>query len=129
MTTIKIEKLLIVFNALQAMAGMRLPVKASYRIAKNTRLAREEVDAYHAERLKLATELSGGKKTEDGSNFAFEPEARQEFDAKMNEVLAEEVEIAFVKLTPEDLGGAAIEPWILENLDGVIFEELQAQPA
>lgn len=124
-TTIKIEKLLPVFSALQQLAAVKMPVKAGYRIAKNLGLLRTELEAYETARVKLATELSGGKMKENSNEFDLSEAAMKEFNTRHTELLAEEVAIGFVTLAPEDLGSVEIEPWILNSLDGLVIVEAQ----
>lgn len=130
MTTIKIEKLLPVFNALQVLATVKMPVKPGYRIGKNLRLARTELDTYEQSRIKLAEELSGGKMKPNTNEFDFTDEARKTFTERHKELLSEEVEVNFMTMTTDELGTVEIEPWIFDALDGtVIVEAKQAEAA
>jgi hypothetical protein len=112
--------------AMAALAQIKLPAKASYRIAKNTRLIQQEMAAFEEARLGAAKEF--GTLHPDGTKYSFEPEKLTLFNAAMEAVAKEEVEIALMVVPLPELGDIQIEPAILADLDIIIPEEAPPVP-
>ncbi len=83
---LKLRTLFEAQRAIQNLLNEKLPVKAAYRVQKAIRLIGEELKDFEAVRLDLA------KKFADGADEVPE-EKRPEFNAAIDAVLDEEVEI------------------------------------
>jgi hypothetical protein len=117
----KLSKIIEMAPALNALAQLKLPAKTGFRIAKALNLIKPELEAYEAQRIKLAESL--GTKTEDGSQFLFQDENAKSFIEQMNALTDEDISITLPTIKPDDLGDVAIEPSALMALDGVFIVE------
>jgi hypothetical protein len=117
----KLSQLIEIFPALNTLAGLKLPAKTGFRIAKALTLIKPELEAYETQRLKLAELL--GTKTEDGQRYDFSLEASKQFMADMNALTEEEITIVLPTIKPDDLGDVAIEPAALMALCDVFIVE------
>ena len=117
----KLSKLIEINPALNALAGLKLPAKTGFRIAKALTLIKPELEAYESQRIKLAESL--GTKTEDGAQFKFEDDAAKQFIEQMNALTDEDVAITLPTIKPDDLGDVAIEPAALMALCDVFIVE------
>jgi len=118
-------KLIDVVNAqpaIQTLAATKLPVKASFRVAKALKLIATDLMVYEEHRVKLLEEH--GKKSEDGSKYEFEtPEKQQAFSAAFQELQQEEVALTIELLSVDDLGDCSLAPSDLFPLIGILIKE------
>ena len=117
----KLSKLIEIAPALNTLAGLKLPAKTGFRIAKALMLIKPELEAYEAQRIKLLESL--GTKTEDGTQYAFEGDNAKAFIAQMNALTDEEVATMLPTITPDDLGDADVGIPVLMALCDVFILE------
>lgn len=117
-------------QALARLAALRLPVKAAYHIAKLTRLVAEEVAHFHAERMALIRELGVTRaptpeeqaRGQAGAVVQVAPEHVETFQARIQELAAIEVTIAWGPISLALLDGQSIAPADLMALGNLIVE-------
>jgi hypothetical protein len=118
-------KLLDIINAqpsIQTLAETKLPVKASYRVAKMLRAFSAELVIYDQERIKLLSEY--GVMAEDKSKYDFPvPENFALFNTKLADLQAEHVKMDIDLLDVEDLGSVSLEPSVIFPLIGILIKE------
>ena len=117
----KLSKLIEITPALNALAGLKLPAKTGFRIAKALNAIKPELEAYEAQRIKLLESL--GTKTADGTQYAFEDDNAKTFIAQMNALTDEDVAITFATITPDDLGAADVDVNVILVLCDVFIVE------
>lgn len=110
-----IEKILDVRETLSRLAEKALPVKQSYRLAKLVKAVNNELSIYEGERIKLCEKY--GTLDKDNGVYKFEGENREKFNADINVLLSQEVEldvkpidISNLELSAQDI--INIEPFI-----------------
>ena len=110
-----IEKILDAREVLSRLAEKALPVKQSYRLAKLVKAVNDELSIYEGERIKLCEEY--GTLDKDNGVYKFEGENREKFNADINVLLSQEVEldvkpidISNLELSAQDI--INIEPFI-----------------
>lgn len=125
-TTIKLKQLVDMAPAIHALAATKLPAKISLRVARLVRAMQPELVAFDAERLERIKEL-GGIPSPDGQGYLLkEQSAQMAFNALVEDLLNEDIEMVFPYIHIDDLGVGAIEPQHLEKLlDVIVFEAPQ----
>lgn len=110
-----IEKILDAREILSRLAVKALPVKQSYRLAKLVKAVNDELSVYDGERIKLCEKY--GTLDKDNGVYKFEGENREKFNADINVLLSQEVEldvkpidISNLELSAQDI--ISIEPFI-----------------
>lgn len=107
-------------GTLQKLVTVQLPVKVSYRLNKNLRKISEEIVDYEKTREQLLQKYGTGDGGIPEENLA-------EAEAELSKLLAEEVEIDIMQISPEDMGDTTMS--IQEvNLVNYLFDE-NAPPA
>ena len=86
--------------ALNKAAGQDMPIKASYRLAKLLKELSPEAELYDKQRLKLCQKY--GALDEDKQAYNIPTENMSDFEAEMNELLSQEVEISAQPVTVPD---------------------------
>ena len=117
----RLSKIIEIAPALNTLAGLKLPAKTGFRIAKALTLIKPEMEAFEAQRIKLLESL--GTKTEDGSQYAFEGDNAKTFISQMNALTEEEVAITLPTISPDDLGDADVGIPVLMALCDVFIVE------
>lgn len=102
-------------STIARLAEKELPVNQSYRLAKFIKAFVTEFDVYNAERIKLCNKY--GTLDKDNGVYKFEGESREKFNADINVLLSQEVEldvkpidISGLELSAQDI--ISIEPFI-----------------
>lgn len=109
-------------SAMQTLAGTKLPVKASFRVAKALKLIAVDMMVYDENRIKLLEEF--GRKAAEGNKYEFEsPEKEQAFQKGFQELQQEEVVLAVEPLGIDDLGDCSLSPGDLFPLIGILIKE------
>ena len=110
-----IEKILDARDTLSRLAERTLPVKQSYGLAKVVKAVNGEFAIYEGERIKLCEKY--GTLDKDNGVYKFEGENREKFNADINVLLSQEVEldvkpidISNLELSAQDI--ISIEPFI-----------------
>lgn len=105
--------------SLNVLNGLKLPVKASYWVAKTSRVVQNSIEDYQEALSKLQkkhAELDENDemKTEGDKVIFKDPNAFQE---EFQELLKMEVELNLNKISLDSLGDVEIEPSLLYHLD------------
>lgn len=117
----KLSAVIALTPALTALGNTKLPVKASYRVAKAINKLNPDLEAYGKARAELAKRLS--TLNDAGTAYEFKGPALAEFNSEHEKLLDEEVEIDLPKISIDELGDVVLEPVHLAALDGVILTE------
>lgn len=101
---------------------LKLPVKASYRVAKAARQVDDALKDYRKTLEKLQGEHAekdedGKMKTEENRVLLKDPEA---FEKEFEALLGESSEISIAKISLDEFGSAEVEPSFLYHLDWFI---------
>lgn len=108
------------------LSNRKLPVKASYAIAKNISKVEKELKHYNTEREKILKECclkdeEGNLKIEDG-NYAIDPDKMGKWNKDMNDLQDIEIEIDVHTFKLEELTGYDMTPSELMVIDFMIKE-------
>ena len=108
--------------AIQALNVLKLPVKASFRIAKTARTIDEVLVDYNETMRKLREEYAekdeDGKIKVDGDIIVFHD--MDGFMKAREELLGIETEVNIKKVDLDDFGGVEIEPSVLSSITWLI---------
>lgn len=112
---IKLIQILSARDTLSRLGERTLPVKQSYRLAKLIKAINSEMGVYEGERIKLCEKY--GTLDKDNGVYKFEGENREKFNADINVLLSQEVELDVKPIDISDLELSAqdiisIEPFI-----------------
>lgn len=109
-------------QALARLAEQKLPIKVSWLLGKLVKRVREEVAEFHTHRNAWIQELG---QTEDGRTWTIEAGSsnQAEFTKRLSELVALEVELAWVPLQVSALGSIEVsvadlivlEPFLVED--------------
>lgn len=121
----KLSDIINIYPALNALANVKLPAVASYRIGKAINKTKKIVSAFEAERSKLALALATEQPDPNvpgNTIYVFaDLESRVKFEEQVKALLDEEEDIVLPTLTVAELGNISVEPAILSLLDGVVL--------
>ena len=118
----KVSQLVNAQPALKVLVEAKLPIKASYRIAKSLKLIATELATYEEKRTALCQEY--GTMSEDKTRFEFPDTEKQEaFGKSLDVLLREEATFQMELLDLDDLGACEIETSDLFPLLGIILKE------
>ena len=110
--------------ALQDISTKELPVKTSFKIAKNLEMFRAESQIFDDERVKLLKELGEPNEKIPGS-YNLKDENRGAYQEKIEELLGCTIDIAVRKITLKEFesSGVKFKPSTLYQLGFMIDEE------
>ena len=118
----KINQLVSAQPALKILVETKLPIKASYRVAKALKIIASELATYETKRVELCREY--GTESEDKTCFEFPSEEKKAaFQKAMEVLLEEEATFSMDPLSIEDFGSCEIETSVLFPLLGIILKE------
>jgi D-lyxose ketol-isomerase len=106
---ISISQMLESLEGLELLSKVKLPVKTSYWINRISTKVNAELKVFQEQRDILIKEFGEEKKDRKGI-FEVKPENSEEYQKKVKELTAIEVELGFDKIKISDLGGIPIEP-------------------
>jgi hypothetical protein len=119
--TATLQDLLTAERALQRLSERPLPIKVSYHLGKLRRLVRAETQVFYEERDKLARELGSGDAA--GATFTVPPAQLPTFHARLAELTALTVTIAWAPLDLATLGAIEITAADLDALTPLVTGE------
>ncbi len=118
----KLSALILAQPAMKLLAETKLPVKASFRVAKALQLASTDLTVYEQERMKLLQKL--GVLSDDKSQYVFESaENMQAFQEAITTLQNEEVSVELPTVSVEELGDIELAPGTLFPLLGILVTE------
>ena len=110
-----IKQILNARETLSRLAGQTLPVKQSYRLAKLVKAVNDELSVYEGERIKLCEKY--GTLDKDNGVYKFEGENREKFNADINVLLSQEVEL---DVKPIDISNLELSAQDIINIEPLI---------
>ena len=118
------KQLLESVEALRVLNGQKLPVKISYKVAKNSRVINEGLKDY-TETLKKLQEDHSEKDEDDkpkveGNRFVMKDQ--EDFNKAYEELLELEAELSVKPIKLDDLGTIELPPSVLMSLEWLIQE-------
>lgn len=118
---VKIEEILLAADVLRQLYTQKLTGEAAYKLYKIIKWAESELTAFDETRNALVRSL-GVQSSDSEDTYRFDSEeSRKEFEEELEKLLAMEVELGIVRLSPSDLNSAELSPsqiaeiwWVLE---------------
>lgn len=115
---VKLEELRRISGSLRSFLSKEMPIKQAYRMTKLAKLFDNELKTLEEQRILLVKKH--GEKNKDGNmEVTTNIEA---FNAELNELLKEEVEISYIPINLNEVGQLAISPIELSNIEMFIDE-------
>ena len=116
-----VKELVDMNQALSNVLQKPLPIKIAYRLSRFGKRVMDELVVFEEIRVKLV-EKKGEKNDKTGMFSITDPIKRQEFQAEIEKILQEKVEIEFEVIDIDDLGDMKISASELMALAKVIYE-------
>lgn len=119
----KLSQLLQISPSLQVLSTLKLPAKASFRIAKIVNLIKPDLAAHDVARTALLQEL--GTIDETGTSYNLTAVNSMKFGSAMAQLADEECDLVLPTLAISDLGDIEIEPLHLAALGELITDDTE----
>lgn len=116
---IKLERLIIISEALQKLAKTKMQAKLGLRVAMNIDALIPVLTAFNTQRTSLMQEH--GTISEDGTEYKFEAAGMALFSKDMAEMMAETMTVTFKTIKQDELDGIEVEPEVLVPLLGSVI--------
>jgi len=123
--SVKLNDIIGSIEAINKLVEQKLPVFTGFQLSVFLKALAPILEAFDAEKIKLAKELGTPELDEDGKEtgqIKFEPEPAKEFNDKMLSLLSADLEIKVPVIKISDLGNFDIEPKYLTPLVWLIKE-------
>jgi hypothetical protein len=107
--------------SLQALAGMKLPVKAAFRVGTAVTAIKPHMEEYEKQRTALFEKY--GTLDETKQSYSVAPEKFEVFNKSFSDLLDEDVTVVLPKIKLSEMGDVSIEPAHLVALADMFIDE------
>ena len=107
--------------SLQALGGMKLPVKVAFRVATALTSTKPLMESYEKARGSLFEQF--GNLDETGQNYMVAPDKLPEFNKQFAALVDEDCELTLPRIKVSEMGDVSIEPQHLFALADMFVDE------
>jgi hypothetical protein len=107
--------------SLQALASMKLPVKAAFRVGTAVTAIKPHMEEYEKQRMALFEKY--GTLDETKQSYSVAPDKFEEFNKGFTDLVDEDVTVALPKIKLSEMGSVEVEPAHLVALADMFVDE------
>lgn len=116
--TLSVEQIVNSLDALTAIADENLPIKTAITISKTIKEVNEILNVFNDKKKKLFDKY--GEENKEAEGMVIKSENIEEFNVQYTDLIKEEIDVDFTKVSVDDLGDINVKPSTLIVLEWFI---------